>query len=394
MKKLVILINGLRYGGMERVAFIMKELLSKDFEITIVTQFQNNSEYEIKSEYYNLNVSTSFNKFANFFKITFIKRLIKCIKMKKELKPDYVFSLGMYSNYLNVFSNFFMFRKPKIITGIRSYDWLTIPFINKKLDKFVMNKFDYISSVSKLIALDAEKYWNIPLQNNYVIYNPYNINYIEKKSYEKVDDFEFDKDCFYLITIGRLVDQKGFNHLIRVVSEVIDINPKIKLLILGTGPQRDKIFNMIKDYKKEKDIFLLGGKKNPYKYIKHCNLYILSSHYEGFPNALCEAMCVGIPVISVNCKSGPSEILVDKNDINYNNDDYYIGNYGIITKEMNIDYQYDIKKLSESEKSLKKAIIYCYNNKNIIRNISKKAKKHMNIFSDIEFINKFKKMIN
>lgn len=375
-KKLVFYIGGLNFGGMERVVFIAKKLLEEEYNVKIVTLYQNAADYEVKDEYYNLDVPPSNNKIT-----TFIKRFVKTIKMKKQLKPDIVFSFGMYLNYLNILSNYIIKNKPTTIVGIRSYDWLTEPFLLKKTDKWVMKHANKINSVSRLIAKDAEDIWGISSKKNTVIYNPYDIEYINQKSLEPINDFEFKDNKYYVITMGRLSNQKGYNNLIRAFSEVVKKHEDIELLILGNGDKKEDLEKMITSYKMEKYIKMLGGKQNTYKYVKKANLYVLSSLTEGFPNALSEAMCLGIPVVSVNCKSGPAEILFDNNDFTYGNQNYYIGDYGILSREIQPDRLYIKKEISLCEKSLAEAICYAYENQEQMEELALKGKKHMEKFS-------------
>lgn len=372
-KKVIFFIGGLNYGGMERVIFIAEKLLRDIYDIKIVTLYQENADYEVKKEYYNLNVPPSKNKLK-----IFIKRLIGTIKMKKELKPDVVFSFGMYLNYLNIISDFFILQKIKKIVGIRSYDWLLYPFFNKKIDKWIIKKADKVNSVSKEIAKKAEEVWKIDKNKNNVIYNPYNIEEIEKKSKEKIDDFNFDDTYYYIVTAGRLVDQKGFNHLIRAINEVINIKHeiKIKVLILGNGSRKKDLENMIMEYDLQDTIILLGGKKNPLKYMKKANLYVMSSLNEGFPNALAEAMCVGTPVVTVNCKSGPLELLNEGKFI-YENKDFYICDYGILSKELIADKDYSKKIISAEEKALSESILFAYTHREKMQELAIKARNNM-----------------
>lgn len=379
-KKLVFFIGGLNFGGMERVVFIAKELLKNDYDVKIVTLYQNTADYEIKKEYYNLDVPPSKHKI-----ITFIKRFIKTLRMKKELKPDIVFSFGMYLNYLNVLSKYLFKDKATTIVGIRSYDWLTEPFFMAKTDKWIMNHADKINSVSKLIAKDAETIWEIPQKKNIVIYNPYDVYAIEQKSLEPIDDFIFDNDKYYVITMGRLSDQKGYNNLIRAFSEVVKKCKSIELLILGNGDRRNDLEKMIDSYGLNEYIKLLGGKKNPYKYVKMADLYVLSSLSEGFPNALSEAMCIGTPVVSVNCKSGPSEILFKNDNFVYGNEKFYLGEYGILSKEISPDKMYEKRKISLSEKSLAEAIGYAYENQKQMKDMALRAKERMKEFTYDKF---------
>lgn len=375
-KKLVFFIGGLNFGGMERVVFIAKELLKDEYDVTIVTLYQNEADYEAKEEYYNLDVPPSHKRIQ-----TVIKRFIQTIRMKKKLKPDIVFSFGMYLNYLNVLSNAFLISKPKTVVGIRSYDWLTDPFFEKKIDKWIMRHANSVNSVSKLIAIDAEKIWGIPTRNNKVIYNPYDVKYIEAMSLEAVSDFVFDERCFYISTMGRLSAQKGYNHLVRAVAEVIKVYPNVRLIIMGNGEKKSFLEDLIKSYGLSDKIILLGGKKNPHKYVRKSNLYVLSSITEGFPNALSETMCVGTPVVAVNCKSGPSEILFDSIVEMDETKDFLVGEYGILSRELCSDESYEIKELDRNEKALVKAICYAYKNPEMLKSMALNARKHMEKFN-------------
>ncbi len=386
-KKLIFFIGGLNFGGMERVVFIAKELLANDYDIKIVTLYQNNADYIKDDNYYNIDVPPSKHKI-----ITFIKRFFRTIKMKKKLKPDMVFSFGMYLNYLNILTNIFIKHKPTTIVGIRSYDWLTEPFVTTKTDKWIMKHADRINSVSKQIAIDAEKIWDIPLNKNQVIYNPYDIDYIADKATEKIDDFTFERDKFYIITMGRLVNQKGFNHLIRAFDSLSKHHDNARLLILGNGDKKDNLEQMIHDYKLDNKILLLGGKKNPYKYVKKSNLYVLSSLTEGFPNALSEAMCIGTPIVSVNCKSGPSEIITAK-DLDFNNKNFLVCEYGILSPELKADKNYEKKEISKTEHCLSEALSYAIDNEEEMKKIAQKAKDHMKEFSYDRFYDRLKDIL-
>ncbi|MDQ9789567.1 hypothetical protein RFZ51_15835, partial [Acinetobacter baumannii] len=77
-------------------------------------------------------------------------------------------------------------------------------------------------------------------------------------------------------------------------------------------------------------------------------------------NALSEAMCIGTPVVAVNCKSGPLELLNENKEFFYDDSDYYICDYGILTKEMIPDYQYSVKEINIAEYALANAICYAY----------------------------------
>lgn len=110
--------------------------------------------------------------------------------------------------------------------------------------------------------------------------------------------------------VGRLEPQKNFPMLIRAFSEFHKREKDYKLVIYGEGRERINIENLIKELHLENFVSLPGRNKDVLNCINDCAAFILSSDYEGMPNALIEAMCMGMPVISTDCPSGgPREII-------------------------------------------------------------------------------------
>ena len=110
--------------------------------------------------------------------------------------------------------------------------------------------------------------------------------------------------------VGRLEPQKNFPMLIKAFSEFHKEEKDYKLVIYGEGRERINIENLIKELHLENFVSLPGRNKDVLNCINDCAAFILSSDYEGMPNALIEAMCMGMPVISTDCPSGgPKEII-------------------------------------------------------------------------------------
>ena len=78
---------------------------------------------------------------------------------------------------------------------------------------------------------------------------------------------------------------------------------------MGTGALRDELVKKVEDFGLKDHVVFLGYRKNPFKYMRHCDLFVLPSLWEGFGNVLVEAMACGVPVISTLCESGPREIV-------------------------------------------------------------------------------------
>lgn len=112
-----------------------------------------------------------------------------------------------------------------------------------------------------------------------------------------------------LLAAGRLAPQKGFDLLIDAFSGLAERHPDWDLVILGEGPERQRLAARISGKKLGQRVFLPGRAGNMADWYKRSNLYALSSRFEGFPNTLAEAMAHGLPAISFDCDTGPRNII-------------------------------------------------------------------------------------
>ena len=123
---------------------------------------------------------------------------------------------------------------------------------------------------------------------------------------EAVNDVVFTENT--IIAHGRLEKVKNYARLIKAVYLARQEIKDISLVIIGEGSERERLEDLVKKFGLEGFAELIGFRKNPFAYISKSKLYVLSSLNEGFPNALVEGMCF-LPSVSVDCKSGPREIL-------------------------------------------------------------------------------------
>ena len=161
-----------------------------------------------------------------------------------------------------------------------------------------------------------------------VIHNPIDldkINTIEAKT-----SF-FNTEVFNIITVGRLDEGKNHELLIRALHKLQ--NPILRLFIFGFGQLEDKLNQLIEELDLKNQVTLMGFDPNPYQYLKTADLFIFGSNHEGFPNVLLEAMACGLPILSTNCQSGPSEIL----ELKTPKEDIMITDYGILVPIKNIN---------------------------------------------------------
>lgn len=128
----------------------------------------------------------------------------------------------------------------------------------------------------------------------------------------------FNEKDYKVMAMGRLSPEKGFDILINGFSGVIKDHPTAKLYILGDGPLRKALEDMIKRLKLEDNVFLVGQKSNPFNIMKRCDLFALTSHYEGQSMVLLEALTVGVNALA--------------SDIPANRYVLKAGDYGLLTE--------------------------------------------------------------
>jgi glycosyltransferase involved in cell wall biosynthesis len=169
-------------------------------------------------------------------------------------------------------------------------------------------KADGIISESEGVRKELIEYYSIEESKLKTIYPPIDLNYILSAKKEEVTHPWFSENIPIIITLARLVKNKGHVYLIKAFA---DLKKKYdcRLVIVGQGGERENLERLTHELKIDKDVAFLGFQPNPFKYIARAHVFVLSSLYEGFARVLVEAMACNVPVVSTRCPYGPDEII-------------------------------------------------------------------------------------
>lgn len=318
--KIALYIFKLGFGGAERVVCRTSQILERNgHEVFIITDETVDSAYEYAGQYLTLNIPHSVHGVKSL--LLFKKRISALKKLKKQYKFDCVISFLLQPNIVNILSK---------VKGCKTYVSIRNRFISENyksifqrlflnLAKKLYKKSDGVISVSNLINEEAVKYLNVPPKKSFTLYNPYDIKTLIEESNKAIEpelESQLSDKSFKYVSTGRFTHQKGFWHLIKAFAKIHSRDKNTKLVLIGDGELKEKTVQLIKKLQIEDSVILPGFRKDVFAIEKYCNAYVMTSLFEGFPNALTEAMCLGLPVISSDCKSGPKEILVPKQELN------------------------------------------------------------------------------
>nr|WP_255705685.1 MULTISPECIES: glycosyltransferase [unclassified Ectothiorhodospira] len=166
-----------------------------------------------------------------------------------------------------------------------------------------------IIAVSQGVADDVRQITGLPENRVHVVRNPVITPGFEALAAEPAPHpWLEDGGDPVIIGMGRLTRQKDFPTLLRAFASVQPHRPA-RLIILGEGGDREALAALSRSLGVEDRVVMPGFAANPYAWLRRAHLFVLSSAWEGSPNALTEAMALGVPVVSTDCRSGPREIL-------------------------------------------------------------------------------------
>lgn len=343
----ILCVNLARGGAQKVISLLLKELV-KDYNVTLVF-FYDHVHFPIPEEVKVIYLNNDLRKrWLNLRFMDSIKFMIKYNRLIKNERISISISFLALPNIINgIVSrlNCSLFT----IASERGFPTrnLTSPlskYTSKILYKTFYNQCDKLFSNSIYINEDLKNNFciKIPME---VIYNP-----IEIPTETIIpSDLNDDNTTLKIISAGTLNANK--NHIMIFKALKLERNYD-SLLLLGDGELKTHLDNEVQKLKLTDRVKIAGSVKDVNKFLLTGNCFVLSSFNEGFPNALLEAMAIGLPCISTNCQSGPLELLNENYDIKIDQGQFAIAKYGILINP-------------NDHIGLSKALKYLRNNPNI-----------------------------
>lgn len=298
-KKVVFVISSLQGNGAERfVLMLAKGLQDYECEAHIV-YFRNKIDLpipnDVKLHYFNYN---KFRMIPKFMRQKFIAPYLDKFILNNIGRSDLILSnlypidgVLAHSQLNNVYL---------VIHNTTSQEYagkLTPKFINL-LKRIYLQKT--CVGVSEGVTQDFKKLFGEQSQIT-TIYNPIDVDEVRKTADEFLPEY---KD--YIVHVGKFKKQKRHDILIKAYAKA---NVPQKLVLVGTGELMEASKQLVNDLNIDDKVIFAGFQKNPYPFIKHAKLMVVSSDFEGFSIAILEALALDTPIISTDCPSGPREVL-------------------------------------------------------------------------------------
>ena len=185
---------------------------------------------------------------------------------------------------------------------------LSVGFSSMRSALEAYQKYGRLVFVAETVKNSFEEIAGKHFSNACVLYNTIDSSAIKSKAKENNPKAVFSKDEFNIVSVGRIIDAKGFDRLAHVQKQLRNSGYHTHVYILGAGPDMEKISSYIEEQGISDVFTFLGFHKNPYPFVAGADLFVCSSKREGFSTAVTEALVLGIPVVSTNC-SGTYELL-------------------------------------------------------------------------------------
>jgi len=298
--KLVISCATLGSGGAERVISVLTTPFADHFDSVIICLWISSPIfYKIDDRVEIVDIEKKAGSKSIIKKMIWFRRFIK------NESPDLLLSF-LYPWSMKVIMSLLFTKTPIVVAERQDPRVVRGGWLTKALRHLL-----YLRAKGILVQTNENKQYYTGRLNNkvFAIYNPVSMSeeWVGKALDSPKDDV--------IVTVGRLNPAKNHPLLINAFGEFVKKHPSYKLLIYGDGPLKNDMERLIDEKRLSERVLLKGATKDVFSQIVSAKAFVLSSDYEGMPNALIEAMCLGLPCISTKVSGATELIESDKNGL-------------------------------------------------------------------------------
>lgn len=308
--KLCIIAPSFIGGGAERIAVnLANHYTEQGYDVSLLV-FKGVGPYadQVSNKVRLIDLKASRNRYVFF-------RLWKSLKKEQ---PTHVLSVMRGSNIILGLLAWIskdyrlVYREASTLNAI-----VNLPMLRRLMFEFLMklaySKVNLIIANSEDTKTDLVKSKILDEEKIVVVGNPVlPADYKSKMNQPLTHPWFTDPKIKVVLTVGRLHKLKNQALLVKAFSEVVKSRDEIRLVILGSGEERDNLLQLAEILNISEKMEIIHFQENPYPYYKNADLFVLTSDWEGFGNVLVEAMACGTPVISTDCPGGPKSIISNK----------------------------------------------------------------------------------
>ena len=298
-KKICIAIHGLSHAGAERVAASWANyLVSQGNRVSVVVYACSADPYELDAR---IHIVPLADTSEQYFALSKKEQLIRIRKTVRQEAPDILISFLPKMQISMMLATIGL--RLKRIETVRNNPWIDTDVSGKR---FLWNLCFRRSDRIIVQTPEQAQYFSKNMQKKcVVISNPVAPHFSEKqKIYESAPAKRF-------IAVARINTQKNYPMMVRGFAQAAKQDPSCILDIYGAGsPEKvEELQNLITELGMENQIHLCGWRKNIHEFITSYDAFLMSSNYEGMPNALAEAMAAGLVCLSTDCRTGPKDMI-------------------------------------------------------------------------------------
>lgn len=302
MKKIVIAVPQLTGGGAERVATVWANELSREgLSVSVLAFFPSQNEYFTDAAVNKFYVKTNLDEYLT---LNYIQRIVEIRSILKKINADYVVSFLPAMQVWVMFASIGL--KCKRVETIRVNPWRI-----SLSDKFQMVAWKACFKTAHRIILQASDqapfFSRGEQRKSVLIPNPIS------KEYESNYRADCPEGCECFIAVGRVAPQKNYELMIDAFAKAHYLHPEIRLRIFGAGDDAylKQLEARIEALNASAYITFMGRDSHMELRYKEADAFLMTSDFEGLPNALMEAMASRLPCISTDCKTGPRDLIDD-----------------------------------------------------------------------------------